>query len=74
MQHISQILKILIQTRWTHFTYLGLLLAKENVKAELWSKQVGKMNDKIQNWGVMWLNLAGRMIMVKALLLALPIN
>lgn len=58
MQNISQILEIPIQARWTHFTYLGLPIAKENIKAEVWSKQVEKMKDKIQKWGMMWLNLA----------------
>jgi len=73
MQHISQILEIPLQINWSHFTYLGLPLAKEVVKSEVWNKQVEKMKGKIQNWGVMWLNLAGRVTLIKALLSALPI-
>jgi len=73
MQNISQILEIPTQARWMHCTYLGLPIAKENVKAEVWSKQVEKMKDKIQKWGLMWLNMAGRVIIIKALLLALSI-
>ena len=31
------------------------------------------MKDKIQKWGMMWLNMAGRVILIKALLTTLPI-
>jgi len=73
MQNILQILEIPTEARWTHFTYLGLPIAKENVKSELWSKHVEKMKNKKQKWGMMWLNMAGRVIMIKALLSSLPI-
>lgn len=73
MQRISQIMKILVQIKWSHFIYFGLPLAKEMVKSEVWNKHVEKIRGKIQNWGMMWLNLAERTIMIKALFLALPI-
>jgi len=66
MQRISQIMEIPIQLKWSHFTYLGLLLAKEVVKAEVWNKQIEKMRGKIQSWGMTWLNLVGRSILIKA--------
>ena len=31
------------------------------------------MRDRINNWGMMWLNIVGRVILIKALLAALPI-
>lgn len=31
------------------------------------------MQDSIKNWGMMWLNMARRVILIKALLVALPI-
>jgi len=31
------------------------------------------MKNKIQSWGMMWLNMTGRVILIKALLVALPI-
>lgn len=31
------------------------------------------MKNKTQNWGMMWLNMAGKVILIKALLGALPI-
>jgi len=74
MQRISQILDILVQEKWTHFLYLGLPISKENMKTEIWTKKIEKMKNKIQSWGMMWLNMAGRVILIKALLAALPID
>lgn len=73
MQRIYQIMDIPIQWKWRHFTYLRLPLEKEGVKTEVWNKQIEKMRGQLQSWGLMWLNLAGRTILIKALLLALPI-
>ena len=73
MKRISQIMDTPIQKNWSHFSYLGLLLAKEVLKSETWNKQIEKMKGNLQSWGLMWLNLAGRTIFIKALLSALPI-
>jgi len=73
MQRISQIMEIPVQIKWSHFIYLRLPLAKEMVKSEVWNKHVEKMRGKIQTWGMMWLNLARRTIMIKALLSTLLI-
>jgi len=43
------------------------------MKVELWIKQIEKMKEKIQNWGMMWLNMAGRVIQIKTLLTVFPI-
>jgi len=69
----SQIMEILVQLKWSHFINHGLPLAKEVVKEKVWNKQVEKMRGKIQSWGMAWLNLAGRSILIKALLSALLI-
>lgn len=62
MQNISQILEITTQARWTHFTYLGLPIANENVKVEVWNKHVEKWRTKYKNgvwhgsiWQARWL-------------------
>lgn len=73
MQRISQILEIPTQESSNNFFYLGLPISKENLKSELWSKQIEKMEEKIQKWGVMWLNMAGRVTLIKALLTVPPI-
>eukprot|EP00253_Pinus_taeda_P022245 PITA_22245 len=72
-QSISQILDIPLQRNWSSFSYLGLPLAKEHIKAEVWTKHIEKMRSLLQSWGVSWLNLAGRTILIKAVLSGLPI-
>jgi len=73
MQRISQIMEIPAQENWNYFFYLGLPISKERMKAEIWTKQIEKMQDRIKNWGMTWLNMAGSVILIKALLVALPI-
>eukprot|EP00253_Pinus_taeda_P031912 PITA_31912 len=72
-QRISRIMEIPAQGNWSFFKYLGLPLAKENVKSEIWIKLIENMRSKLQSWGMHWLNLAGRSILIKAVLSALPI-
>jgi len=72
-QRISLILDIPVQRNWSYFSYLGLPLAKETGKAEIWAKHIEKMRGLLQSWGVSWLNLAGRSTLIKAVLSALPI-
>eukprot|EP00253_Pinus_taeda_P018186 PITA_18186 len=72
-QRISQILDIPLQRNWSSFSYLGLPLAKEHIKAKVWTKHIEKMRGLLQSWGASWLNLAGRTILIKAVLSGLPI-
>eukprot|EP00253_Pinus_taeda_P008374 PITA_08374 len=72
-QRISLIMEIPAQGNWSHFKYLGLPLAKDSIKSEIWVKLIEKLRGKLQSWGVYWLNLAGRTILIKAVLSALPI-
>lgn len=72
-QSISHIFDIPLQRNWSSFSYLGLPLAKEHIKAGVWTKHIEKMRGLLQSWGVTWLNLAGRTILIKAVLSGLPI-
>eukprot|EP00253_Pinus_taeda_P009123 PITA_09123 len=47
--------------------------AKDSIKSEIWVKLIEKLRGKLQRWGMYWLNLAGRTILIKAILPALPI-
>lgn len=73
IQRISRIMEIPAQLNWSHFMYLGLPLAKTKIKSESWVKIVEKFRSKLQNWGMHWLNLAGRTTLVKSVLASLPI-
>eukprot|EP00253_Pinus_taeda_P035972 PITA_35972 len=72
-QRISIILDIPAQRNWSHFMYLGLPLAKDSIKTEIWVKVIEKLRGKLQSWVMSWLNLAGRTTLIKSILLALPI-
>lgn len=72
-QRISRIMEIPALGNWSSFKYLGLPLAKEKVKAQIWTKLIENMRSKLQSWGMHWLNLAGRSILIKSVLSALPI-
>lgn len=73
MQRISLILDIPVQRNRSHFSYLGLALAKETIKSEIWVKHIEKMRGLLQSWGLSWINLAGRTTLIKAILSTLPI-
>eukprot|EP00253_Pinus_taeda_P017777 PITA_17777 len=72
-QRISIILDIPAQRNWIHFMYLGLPLAKDSIKTEIWVKVIENLRGKLQSWGMSWLNLAGRTTLIKAILSSLPI-
>eukprot|EP00253_Pinus_taeda_P010854 PITA_10854 len=72
-QRISLIMEIPAQGNWSHFKYLGLPLAKDSIKSEIRVKLIEKLRGKLQSWGMYWFNLAGRTILIKAVLSALPI-
>ena len=36
---------------WENFTYLGIPICKNNIKAADWDPIVDKIKSKIQNWG-----------------------
>eukprot|EP00253_Pinus_taeda_P028873 PITA_28873 len=72
-QRISRIMEIPAQGNWSFFKYLGLPLARETVKSQIWIKLIENMRSKLQSWGMHWLNLAGRSILIKSVLSALPI-
>eukprot|EP00253_Pinus_taeda_P016021 PITA_16021 len=72
-QRISRIMEIPAQGNWSFFKYLGLPLAKDNVKSEIWIKLIENMRGKLQSWGMHWLNLVGRSTLIKVVLSALPI-
>eukprot|EP00253_Pinus_taeda_P010548 PITA_10548 len=72
-QSISLIFDIPLQKNWNSFSYLGLPLAKDHIKAGVWTKHIEKMRGLLQSWGVTWLNLAGRTILIKAVLSGLLI-
>lgn len=58
---------------WTHFTYLGMPMSVVPLKAEVWDTVIDKMKRKVQQWGFIWLNPSGRLILLKLGISSLPL-
>ena len=60
-------------TDWESFIYLGIPICKNKVKSANWDSILDKIKSKIQNWNANWLNLAGKTVLIKAVLNSMPI-
>ena len=72
MTEISRILGIKGVTIQESCKYLGVLLFKINPKTTDWNPLIEKIKKKILAWGVVWLNLAGKMVLIKSVLNSYP--
>ena len=72
IHNIVQIFGVSYKLNWSQFNYLGMSVCNGPLKTQVWNNIVDKMNKKIQQWGTNWLNLAGRVILLKEVLSALP--
>lgn len=58
---------------WDGFTYLGILICKTKIKSAKWEPILDKIKTKIQGWSANWLNLAGKMVLLKYVMNSMPI-
>lgn len=70
---IASILRVSHKLEWNNFTYLGMPVGIGPLKTDTWSGILDKIKRKIQHWGSMWLNPAGRLVLLKSGLISLPI-
>jgi hypothetical protein len=73
MVEISRILKMEGETQWESFKYLGIPIFKCKPNSSHWSPIVDKIKTRIQAWGASWLNLAGKLVLLKSVLASIPI-
>ena len=59
--------------KWDSIKYLGLPLTLGPIPSSLWIDVICKIKAKIVSWGGHWLTQAGKLILIKAVLSALPI-
>ena len=55
-------------TTWESFNYLGVSIFKSSPKSSAWSPIIEKIKRKIMGWGAIWLNLDGKVVLIKAIL------
>ena len=58
---------------WNSFRYLGISIHKGTKKKANWKELLQKIKNKIHSMGAMWLNPAGKMILINAVLVAFPV-
>ena len=68
MSGISRILEIEGVTIWNWFKYLGIPIFKNKPKCSEWNPLMEKLKNKIISWGVVWLYLAGKLVIIKSVL------
>ena len=68
MLDISRILNVDGVVAWESFNYLGIPIFKSKPKSSAWNPIVEKIKRKIHGWGSIWLNLAGKVVLIKAVL------
>ena len=68
MLDISRVLNMDGVVSWESFSYLGVPIFKTKSKSSAWTPIVDKIKRKIIGWGIAWLNLAGKVILIKAVL------
>jgi hypothetical protein len=62
-----------LQENWTSFKYLGIPICLQNLSCSSWTPLIDKIKSKFTLWGSQWLNLTGKVVLIKAVLSALPI-
>jgi ribonuclease HI len=73
MHEISRILGIEGNTSWEEFKYLGVPIIKAIPKATHWNHMIERIKNRIHSWGANWLNIAGKVVLIKAVLTSIPI-
>jgi hypothetical protein len=68
-----EVLEMEGSTNWDSFKYLGIPIFKTTPKLVHWISLLEKMKIHIQAWGETWLNLAGKVVLLKSILTSLPI-
>eukprot|EP00253_Pinus_taeda_P016622 PITA_16622 len=62
-----------IQPLASPFKYLGFWLKPDSYKKEDWSWLLAKIEARISHWSFRWLSRAGRLTLLKSVLLAIPV-
>ena len=71
--NISQILGFDGYASWDKVKYLGFPITLGQNNPSLWLEVISKIKSKIVSWGGHWLTTAGKLILIKSVLSALPI-
>ena len=57
---------------WNSFNYLGIPIVKGKKRVPDWQGMIDKTKNKINSWGIRWLNPARKLILINSILSAYP--
>ena len=69
---IVVIMGIKVNLQWTSFIYVGVPIVNRKCKALDWSPLIQKLKNRIQDWSTIWLNLVGKVVLIKSILSSYP--
>jgi hypothetical protein len=70
---IANVFRFTLIEKWKTFKYLGIPICLKALPNTAWTHILEKLKNKLEQWGAFWLNLAGRTVLIKSILTALPI-
>lgn len=73
LSDIARILQMEGSWKWDSFKYLGIPIFRTISKVAHWTPLLDKIKNRIHAWGASWLNNAGKIILMKAVLSSLPL-
>eukprot|EP00253_Pinus_taeda_P022364 PITA_22364 len=73
LANIARLLEMDGNRNWESFKYLGIPIFKSKPKAAHWLPLLDKIKNRIHAWGASWLNNAGKVTLMKSVLLGMPL-
>eukprot|EP00253_Pinus_taeda_P032784 PITA_32784 len=73
LSDISRLLEMEGIRKWESFKYLRIPIFKSKPKVAHWLPLLDKLKNRIQAWGASWLNNAGKVILMKSVLISMPL-
>eukprot|EP00253_Pinus_taeda_P017405 PITA_17405 len=70
---LSSLFPFQIQALESPFKYLGFWLKSNAYKKEDWNWLIEKLETRISHWSFKWLSRAGRLTLIKSVLMAIPV-
>lgn len=73
LSDIARLLEMDGNRNWESFKYLGIPIFKSKPKVAHWLPLLDKIKNRIQAWGASWLNNAGKVTLMKSVLISMPL-
>ena len=58
---------------FSYFIYLGVPIVNKKITISVWRPLIQKLKNKIQTWSNTWLNIVGKVVLIKSIISSYPI-